>query len=62
METLNAIFNRESRLLREEFAQASGLGRGTSQEISDFRENAFRDFVARFFPHPYRITLLQLFY
>ena len=56
METLNQIFEREARILREEFAQASHLGRGTPQEISDFRENAFRDFVARFFPHPYRIT------
>jgi len=42
--------------LESKFRSASIQGKGTSQEISDFREHAVQDFVARFFPYPHRIT------
>lgn len=38
------------------FRKACILGKGTPQEISDFRENYFKGFVARYFPFPHRIT------
>jgi hypothetical protein len=40
--------------LSREFDRASISGRGTPQEVADFRENAFRDFLSRYFPFPYR--------
>lgn len=46
----------EGRALADEFKKASVSGRGTPQEIADFREAAFRPFVGRFFPFPYRVT------
>jgi hypothetical protein len=36
------------------------LGRGTSQEVADHRENAFRALIARFFPAPYQIAKGQV--
>lgn len=42
--------------LSREFGKASISGRGTSQEIADFRENALRNFIRRYFPFPYRVT------
>ena len=38
------------------FEKASIQGRGTSQEVADFREHAIQDFLARYFPFPYRIA------
>jgi hypothetical protein len=42
--------------LSEEFKKSSVSGRGTPQEVADFRENAFRGFLSRYFPFPYRLT------
>jgi hypothetical protein len=38
------------------FARASKEGRGTSQEISDRRENALKAFLQRYFPYPFRVA------
>lgn len=38
------------------FEKASVQGHGTPQEIADYRENAFRSFVTRYFPFPHRIA------
>jgi hypothetical protein len=46
----------EGKALSAEFKKASVSGRGTPQEVADFREAAFRPFLARFFPFPYRVT------
>lgn len=56
MEALHDIFKREAKTLIDEFEHASTLGEGTSQEVAEFRENAFRDFIQRFYPHPHRVT------
>jgi hypothetical protein len=42
--------------LSQQFEKASISGRGTPQEIADLRENALRDFLARYFPLPYRVA------
>lgn len=56
IDALLDVFRRESENLLKKFEEASSLGEGTSQEVSDFRENAFRSFVSRFYPHPFRIV------
>ncbi len=38
------------------FKKASIQGKGTPQEVSDFRENHFNQFIAKYFPFPHRIT------
>jgi len=53
---LSEFLQRESKILSGEFKQASTLGEGTSQEIAEFRENALRSFIERFYPQPYRIV------
>lgn len=50
----------ESRRLGEDFDHASELGEGTSQEVSDFRENAFRALVRRYFPASSHVTKGQI--
>lgn len=42
--------------LELKFEQASISGKGTSQEVAEFRENALQAFVRRFFPFPHRVT------
>ena len=42
--------------LSESFRRASIEGRGTPQEIADFRENEFRAFITRYFPFPHRVA------
>ena len=42
--------------LSRESEKASISGRGTSQEVADFRENSLREFVGRYFPLPYRLA------
>jgi hypothetical protein len=56
MEDLQQIIRADARDLDNQFKIASVQGRGTPQEISDFRENALQDFLANYFPYPYRIT------
>lgn len=56
METLAYILQDEGTELTKEFRKASKLGKGTSQEIAEFRENAFRNFISRFYPLPYRVV------
>lgn len=46
----------ESNEMNEEFNKASIKGNGTPQEISDFREGYFQDFIKKYFPYPYRVT------
>ena len=53
---LYALLREDSSELESRFRRASIQGRGTSQEIADFRENALQSFVSRFFPFPHRIT------
>lgn len=50
MSRLLEILKKEGRVIYEEFMFASIQGDGTSQEISDFRENAVHDFLKRYFP------------
>lgn len=42
--------------LEQAFKRASLQGKGTPQEVSDFRENYFNVFLSRYFPFPYKIT------
>lgn len=56
MQKLIDILIAEGKALLQEFEKASSLGEGTSQEVAEFRENALRDFISRFYPLPYRIV------
>jgi hypothetical protein len=56
MEDLLAHIRADAKDLRHEVQKASRQGRGTSQEISDFRENALQSFLQNYFPFPYRIA------
>ena len=46
----------ESDDLVNSFKKASIQGEGTPQEIADFREGFFHDFIRKYFPFPHRIT------
>ncbi len=46
----------ESKEMKENFNKASIKGKGTPQEIADFREGYFQEFISRYFPYPYRVT------
>jgi hypothetical protein len=41
-----------SKELMNRFEKASKLGKGTSQEIADFREIHFQALIKKFFPTP----------
>ena len=56
MQKLIEVLVREGTTLGTEFAAASALGEGTSQEVAEFRENALRSFVERFYPSPYHVV------
>jgi hypothetical protein len=56
MKKLFDILVREGDILEQEFAKASFLGEGTSQEVAEFRENALRAFISRFYPSPYKVV------
>lgn len=56
MNDLYALLREDSLQLSSEFRKASVQGRGTSQEVADFRENAVQTFLARYFPFPHRIA------
>ncbi len=38
------------------FQKASVQGKGTPQEVADFRENYFNKFLSNYFPFPHRVT------
>ncbi|MFE1246064.1 DUF6602 domain-containing protein [Fictibacillus sp. NPDC058756] len=42
--------------IQTRFIRSSIEGKGTSQEVSDFREHAVQSFVERYYPFPYRIS------
>ncbi len=46
----------ESNDLDKEFSKASIKGKGTPQEIADFREGYFNSIIRKYFPFPYRVT------
>jgi len=50
------LLRHEGSDLKTEFEKASIKGRGTPQEVSEFRENYFKNFIARYFPFPHRIA------
>jgi hypothetical protein len=56
MDDLYRLLREDSLELESKFRRASIEGRGTAQEIADFRENALQSFVSRFFPFPHRVT------
>ncbi|WP_421317582.1 DUF6602 domain-containing protein [Aeromonas sp. 700377] len=56
MNDLYRILREEALQLSSAFRLASIQGRGTSQEIAEFRENAVQTFLARYFPFPHRIA------
>lgn len=56
MNDLYDLLREDALQLSSEFRKASIQGRGTSQEIAEFRENAVQTFLARYFPFPHRIA------
>lgn len=56
MSDLYALLREEALQLSSEFRKASIQGRGTPQEVAEFRENAVQAFLARYFPFPHRIA------
>lgn len=50
------ILKLEAQEIQTKFLRSSIEGKGTSQEVSDFREHAVQDFVRRYYFFPYRIT------
>src|ERR687893_2310391 len=56
MEDLKQIIRADSTDVEKQFRVASIQGRGTPQEIAEFREHALQDFLRNYFPFPYRIA------
>ncbi|MDQ0039501.1 DUF6602 domain-containing protein [Variovorax boronicumulans] len=56
MSDLYRLLREEALQLSSEFRKASIQGRGTSQEVAEFRENAVQAFLGRYFPFPHRIA------
>ena len=56
MDDLYQLLREDAGQLESAFRKASIEGKGTSQEVADFRENSVQEFVARFFPFPHRVT------
>jgi len=56
MDEVYALLREDAIELESRFRKASIEGKGTSQEVADFRENALQDFVRRYFPFPHRVT------
>lgn len=56
MNDLYDLLREDAVQLSSDFRKASIQGRGTSQEIAEFRENAVQLFLARYFPFPHRIA------
>jgi hypothetical protein len=56
MDDIYDLLREEALQLNSEFRKASIQGRGTSQEVAEFRENALQAFIGRYFPFPHRIA------
>ena len=56
MEDLIRLIRADAKEVEMRFDSASIQGRGTPQDISDFRENALQEFLANYYPFPYRIA------
>lgn len=56
MDDIYSLLREEALQLNSEFRKASLQGRGTSQEVAEFRENAVQAFIGRYFPFPHRIA------
>ena len=56
MDDIYALLREDAVQLESKFRKASIEGRGTSQEVADFREHALQEFIERFFPFPHRVT------
>lgn len=56
LDDLYAFLGEEAGALEREFVKASISGRGTPQEVADFRESALQAFIRRFFPFPHQVT------
>jgi hypothetical protein len=56
MKKLIDILRIDSSELRTSFQKASLQGGGTPQEVADYRETSFSNFISRYFPFPHRIT------
>jgi hypothetical protein len=54
LEDLKQLIRADAKHLEEQFRTASIQGRGTPQEIAEFREHALLDFLSHYFPFPYR--------
>lgn len=56
MDKLIDILRIDSSELKTSFQKASLQGSGTPQEVADYRETSFSNFISRYFPFPHRIT------
>ncbi|SFZ78149.1 DUF6602 domain-containing protein [Chitinimonas taiwanensis] len=56
MNDLYELLREDALQLSSDFRKASIQGKGTSQEVAEFRENAVQAFLARYFPFPHRIA------
>lgn len=50
------ILKLEASEIQNKFLKSSIEGKGTSQEVSDFREHAVQEFVRKYYPFPYQIS------
>jgi|JI10StandDraft_1071094.scaffolds.fasta_scaffold135798_2 hypothetical protein len=55
-----SFFREESTKLEMEFKSAKRNGSGTPNEISDFQEGHFNQFISKMFPFPYKIKKGQI--
>ncbi|KZR58353.1 DUF6602 domain-containing protein [Pseudobacillus badius] len=56
MEEFLEVLKLEAQDIKMKFLRSSLEGKGTSQEVSDFREHAVQDLIQRYYPFPYRIS------
>lgn len=56
MQEFFELLRLDAQEIQIKFLRSSIEGKGTSQEVSDFREHAVQSFVERYFPFPYKIS------
>ncbi|MEK4718140.1 DUF6602 domain-containing protein [Priestia sp. FSL W8-0524] len=56
MEEFLEVLRFNAKELKIQFEKSSIEGKSTSQEVSDFREQAVQQFVRRYYPFPYQIS------
>lgn len=56
MKELHQYLRFESKRLESDFSLASMKGRGTPQEVADYRELSFHELMKRYYPFPYKVT------